>query len=71
MCKSGGTFELADEWIKGAVCVLRRAEIAQSCVRFMSKAFQKSSRQARFANPGLTGQQDNLTLAALSPRPAP
>ena len=38
--QSGGTFHLADDRIKRAVGVLRRAEIAQARVRLGSEAFQ-------------------------------
>jgi hypothetical protein len=35
-----------------------------------SKAFKEHSGQSRFADTGLTGQQDNLTVTALCFRPA-
>ena len=38
--QSGGTFHLADDRIKRAVGMLRRAEITQARVRFGSEAFQ-------------------------------
>src|SRR5215472_4172462 len=38
---------------------------------FRSKVFQESSREPRFADARLAGNQHHLTLAALRPRPAP
>ena len=64
--QSGGTFHLADDRIKRAVGVLRRAEIAQARVRLGSEAFQKRSREPRFADTGLAGEQHHLTFAGLA-----
>ena len=69
--QSGGTFHLADDRIKRAVGVLRRAEIAQARVRLASETFQKRGREPRFADAGLAGEQHHLTFASLCPRPAP
>ena len=68
---SGGTFHLADDRIKRAVGVLRRAEIAQPRVRLAGEAFQKRGRQPRFADAGLAGKQHHLAFAGLCSRPAP
>src|SRR5262249_8255539 len=40
-------------------------------MRFRSKAFEKISCEPRFADARFAGNQDDLTLAALRPRPAP
>ena len=69
--QSGGTFHLADDRIKRAVGVLRRAEIAQARVRLASEAFQQRGREPRFADPGLAGEQHHLAFAGLRFRPAP
>ena len=69
--KSGGTFHLADDRIKRAVGVLRRAEIAQARVRLGGEAFQQRGREPRFADAGLAGEQHHLAFAGLCPRPAP
>ena len=53
--KSSGAFHLADDRIKRAVGVLRRAEIAQARVRFACEAFQQRRRKPRFADAGLAG----------------
>ena len=70
MRKSGGTFHLADDGIERAVGVLRRTEIAQAGVRLAGKAFQKRSREPRFANAGLTGEKHHLAFAILCSCPA-
>src|SRR6516164_1715233 len=57
--------------MKRAVGVLGRAEIAQTCMRFRSKAFQKSGCEPRFADAWFAGNQHHLAIAALRPRPAP
>ena len=69
--QSGGAFHLADDRIKRAVGVLRRAEIAQPRVRFAGEAFQQRRREPRFADAGLAGEQHHLAFAALRPGPAP
>src|SRR5262249_29232388 len=51
--QSGGTVHLADDRIKGAVGVLRGAEIPQAGVRFGGEAFPKRDREPRFADAGL------------------
>ena len=71
MRKSGGAFHLADDRIKRAVGVLRRAEIAQARVRLAGEAFQQRRREPRFADAGLAGEQHHLTFAGLCLRPAP
>ena len=69
--KSSGTLHLADDRIKRAVGVLRRAEVAQARVRLGSEAFQQRSRQSRLADARFTGEQHHLTFAGLRLRPAP
>ena len=69
--QSGGPFHLADDRVKRAVGVLRRAEIAQPRVRFAGEAFEQRRRQPRFADAGLAGQQHDLAFAALGFGPAP
>ena len=71
MRQSGGTFHLADDRIKRAVGVLRRAEIAQARVRLGGEAFQQRGREPRFADTGLAGEEHHLAFAGLCPRPAP
>ena len=71
MRQSGGTFHLADDRIKRAVGVLRRAEIAQARVRLVGEAFQKRGREPRFADAGLAGEQHHLAFTGLCPRPTP
>ena len=69
--KPSGALHLTDDRIKRAVGVLRRAEIAQARVRLGSEAFQQRSRQSRFADAGLAGEQHDLAFAGLCLRPAP
>ena len=69
--QSSGALHLADDRIKRAVGVLRRAEVAQARVRLGSEAFQQRSRQARFADARFTGEQHHLAFAGLCFRPAP
>ena len=69
--QSGGTFHLADDRIKRAVGVLRRAEIAQARVRLGGEAFQQRGREPRFADTGLAGKEHHLAFAGLCSRPAP
>ena len=69
--KPSGALHLADDRIKCAVGVLRRAEIAQARVRLGSEAFQQRSREPRFANTGLAGEEHHLAFAGLCLRPAP
>src|SRR5262245_65530463 len=64
-------FHLTDDRIKRAVGVLGRAEIAQTRMRFRSKALLKSSYEPRLADARFTGNQHHPALAALRPRPAP
>ena len=71
MRQSGGTFHLADDGIKRAVGMLRRAEIAQACVRLAGEAFQKRCREPRFADTSLTGKEHDLTFTGLGSRPTP
>jgi hypothetical protein len=53
--KSGGTFELSDDRIKGAVGVLGRAEITQPRVWFDRDILYERSGEPGFADAGLTG----------------
>jgi len=46
MRQSGGTFHLADDRIKRAISVLRRAEIAQTRVRLANETFHKRGRES-------------------------
>ena len=69
--KSGGTLHLADDRIKCAVGVLRRAEIAQAGVRLGCEAFQQRCGQSRLADARFTGEQHHLAFAGLRFRPAP
>ena len=69
--QSGGPFHLADDRIKRAVGVLRRAEITQAGVRLAGEVFQQRGREPRFADAGLAGEQHHLAFAGLGPRPAP
>ena len=71
MHKSSGAFHLTDDRIKGAVGVLRRAEIAQARVRFAGEAFHERRSKPRLADTCLAGKQHHLTFAALCLRPAP
>jgi predicted ATPase len=62
---------LADDRVKRAVCVLRRAEIPQPRMRLSGNALHQRRGQPRFADPGLAGEQHDLTLAAFRPGPPP
>jgi hypothetical protein len=62
---------LSNDRIESAVSALRGAEITQARVRFRSSALQQRSGQSRLPAARFTGQQYNLTLAALRLRPAP
>ena len=66
-----GAFHLADDRIKRAVGVLRRAEIAQARVRFSSEAFQQRGCEPRLADTGLAREQHHLSFTGLCSRPAP
>ncbi len=61
----GRALHLADDRMKRAVGVLRRAEIAQARMRLGGEAFAKRGRQPRFADAGLAGEQHDLALARL------
>ena len=63
--QAGGAFHLADDRIKRAVRVLRRAEIAQARVRLGGEAFQQRGREPRFADARLARQQYHLAFAGL------
>ena len=69
--QSGGAFRLADDRIKRAVGVARRAKIAQARMRLAREPFQKRGREARFADAGLAGKKHHLAFAVLSLGPAP
>ena len=71
MRKSSSTLHLADDRVKRAVGVLRRAEVAQARVRLGSEAFQQRGRQSRLADAGFTREQHHLAFAGLCLRPAP
>ena len=71
MRKSSGALHLADDRIKRAVGVLRRAEVAQARVWLGSETFQQRRRQSRLADARLTGEQHHLAFAGLCLRPAP
>ena len=63
--ESSRAFHLADERIKRAVRMLRRAKIAQARVRLVGDPFKQRCGQPRFADSGLAGEQHHLTLAGL------
>jgi hypothetical protein len=65
--QSGGAFHLADDRIKRAVRVLRRAEIAQPRVRLSGEAFQQRGGEPRFPDAGLAGEQHHLAFTRLCP----
>ena len=69
--KSGGALDLADGWVKGAIGVLRRAEIAQTGVRLGRDGFEQRCSQSRLANTGLADEQHHLAFASFCLRPAP
>ena len=69
--QSGGALHLADDRKKSVVGVLRRAEIAQARMRLIAEAFQQRGGEARFADPGLAGQENHLAFTGLGARPAP
>ena len=69
--KSSSTLDLADGRIKGAIGVLRRAEIAQTDVPLGSDGFEQRCSKSRLANARLTGEQHHLALTGLCLRPAP
>jgi hypothetical protein len=61
--QSGGSFHLADDRIKRAVGVLRRAEIPQARVRFAGETFQQRRGKPRFPDAGLPGKEHHLPFA--------
>jgi hypothetical protein len=63
--KPSGALRLADNRIKSAVRMLRRAEIAQATVRLVSETIKKRSRKPRFAYASLARQQRYLAFAGL------
>jgi len=63
--ESGRLLELADDWVKRAVLVMRRAEIAQVGMQFRLKVLLQFHCQPRFADPRLTRQQHHLAFARL------
>jgi hypothetical protein len=69
--KSGGTFELPNDRIKGAIRVLWRAEITQPRVWLGRDFLDERGGEPGFADAGLTGQQHDLAFAGLGSRPAP
>jgi hypothetical protein len=71
MQQSGRAFHLAYNGIKGAIHILRGTEIPQPRVRFGAEAFQQRGRQARFADSGLAGNQNDLAFSGICFRPAP
>jgi len=68
--ESSGAFHLADDWIKRAARVLRRAEIAEARVQLGGEVFQQRSCEPRFPDAGLARKQHHLALACLCPEPA-
>ena len=62
-----GALELADDRMERAVGVMRRAEVAQAEMRLAGNAFEQRRGQARLADAGLAGEQDDAALAALAP----
>ena len=69
--QSGGPLHLTDDRMEGAVGVLWRTKIAQSCVRLTGETLQKRRGETRFADAGLAGEQHHLAFASLRPGPAP
>jgi hypothetical protein len=69
--QTGGAFHLADDRIKRAVRVLRRAEIAEARVRLGGEVFQQRSCEPRFPDAGLAGEQHDLAFTRLCSLPAP
>ncbi len=67
----GGTFHLANDWIKCAVRVLRAAEIAQARVQLGGEMLHQRCREPRFADASLARQQYNLAFPRLCPGPTP
>jgi hypothetical protein len=69
--QSGGALHFADDRKKGIVGVLRRTEISQASERLIGKSLHERGGEARFADPGLAGKENDLAFAALCRRPAP
>ena len=69
--QSSSTLHLAHDRIKGAVRVLRGAEVAQARVWLGGEPFEERGRQPRFADTGLAGKEHHLALTGLCSRPAP
>jgi hypothetical protein len=69
--KPCGALQLADKGVERAVLIVRRAEIAQSGVRLGLDALRQCCGQARFADPGLAGDQHHPPFAELRLLPAP
>src|SRR4029077_13568081 len=69
--KPGGALRLTDHWIKGAVGVLWRAEIAQARVRLADEAFHERRSKPRLADTGLARKQYHLSFAGFRPGPTP
>lgn len=63
----GGAFHLANDRVKRAVLVVRRAEIAQTRVWFAGKMVQKGGGKPRFPDACLARDQDHLPIAGLCP----
>ena len=70
MREARSALHLIDYRVKRAVGVLRRTEVSQACMRFVSDAFQQRRSQSRFADPGFAGKQYHLAFASLGFRPA-
>jgi hypothetical protein len=68
--QSSGTSYLTDDRIKRTICMLRRAKIAQACVRLIGNGLQQCRRKPRFADTGFPRQEYHLAFAGLCFRPA-
>ena len=69
--KAGRALQLRNDRVKGAVRVLRRAEISQPLVRLARQPLQKFRREARLADASFAREQHDLSFARLRPGPAP
>ena len=68
--KPGRTLHVSDDRMERAVGMLRRAEIAHSHMRLARQPLQQRRGQARLADTGLAGEQNDVALARLRLGPA-
>ena len=69
-CELGRAAELVDEREQSAILVIGRAEIAQMEISLGVKPLRQCRGEARFADAGFAGDQHDLAVACLGPRPA-